>query len=487
MEKKKTYLLNEKETEQIITDLMSEFDIEETEMLLKNNKMDDEKLDTASVQEIKVRVAQKLRMNRNTEHDRIKHLKKRSKWKTFAVSAAVVLFCVFAWSNSESIVHAYNKMFGLIPGVGIIEDEQDVLYQLESPVSVETDQGILNIFSVVATKDNMTVSFSFERKNYTEEQLIMDKQKEWERLKQDGKLQDPNVYLLVDQQKNKRSGGSIAAGGSTENHFASFELEEHLIHPSKTYTIQYEEYDIRADFQLIALEQYHSLAEIGATDTHNNISLTAIHSIADNHQLQVNVYPINYSKYNLVSFQSEYDIKYFGKKLALKTENGDKDYTLPGSYGSGMNAAYTFDVSDGSQEYILHIPFVVVESNEEQRVTLPIPKEGEVLEVNKEVAFADGTAIISSVEKVIQEGQNEYGHLIINLRYQSLKDSQQLVRVKATRKTSEGWFEDYDDQGRLKAIGYMLERSDRNKNSIRLFITQPRYVLLDEYNLVLNI
>ena len=48
------------------------------------------------------------------------------------------------------------------------------------------------------------------------------------------------------------------------------------------------------------------------------------------------------------------------------------------------------------------IPFVLVESKEEQKITLPIPEEGQI---NEAVEFAEGTAIITSVEKVMQIGR----------------------------------------------------------------------------------
>ncbi|MTI53639.1 hypothetical protein [Geosporobacter ferrireducens] len=506
MEEKKICLLSEEDIDAKVTDFMNELDIEETQILLEGYSIDCLHLDKEYVQDIKERVALKVGMNKSTEKDiaiekdrsiyeevqgKRKELKdsrgkgskkKNARWKVYAASAAVILVCLFAWKNSDSIVHAFSKMFGLIPGVGIVEDNQDILYQLKQCESVETDQGILKVLSAVATKDCITVNFSFERKNCTEEQFMLEKEEEWERIKKEDKLVEPNIYLMVDNEKYKMSGGS-SAGGLTSYFSATFELEEKNIHPSKVYTLQYEDFDITADFQLVTLDQYNSLDQIGATGIHNNISLTAISSIASN-QLQVNVYPINHSEYNLISFYNEYEMEYFGKKLTLKTENGNKDYTLPGSYGSDLNAAYTFDISDGSKEFLLHIPFVVVESNEEEKITLPIPKEGEVVEINKEIAFKNGSVMIESVEKIVSEQENEYGHLKVNLKYKNPNENQQLVGVKLTRRKSEGWFEEFDEQGRIKAINYMLEKSDNG--ALKLYVVHPRYVFMDEYNLTLD-
>ncbi len=402
--------------------------------------------------------------------------------KLYIIAAAVLLFSLFAWKYSSNIALAFHNLISLIPGVGIIENNPEILYQLKSPVNAENDKGSLNIMSAVASDSELTVSFSFERANYTDEQLLKDKDLEWKKLKETDRLEKPNIYILVDQKKYPMvSGGS--GGGLIENFSYNFNLAPELLDPLKTYTLVLEDYDIRADFQLITLEQHQSLDEIGITGTHNNISLTATAKLTD-HKLRVNVYPVNYSKYNLISFDHDYDFSYFGKKLTLKTEHGDKNYTLPGSYGSGMNAAYTFDVSDGSRDYKLYIPYVVVESKEEEKVTLPIPKVDEEVTLDKEIAFENGSVIIKSVEKLMQEGGNKYGDLKINLEYKSADENQQLVSALLTRKSSEGWSIEYDEQGRVKSIYYMLENHDKKK--LKMYVVKPRYVFMNEYQLNLN-
>lgn len=502
MEEKITYLPNDKDVEKKVQDMFDELDVEETESLLKNYDFEGVPLTLEYVKSIKEIVSAKAGIEKpqtepeqlgvpieqkRKDNQKVLDFHKKNKpnqWRACAAFAALFLLAIFAWKNSDSMVLAFNRMFGLIPGVGIVEDNKDILYQLKSPESAETDQGVLSILSVVATKDTMTVNFSFERKNYTEEQLKKDKQEEWERLKKEDRLEDLEIYLIIDNVKYTMSGGSNG-GGLTENFSATFNLKEELINTSKNYTIAYEKFGTNADFQLITLEQFSSLDEIGATNIHNNISLTAA-STVEKDQLKVNVYPINYSEYNLISFEQDYSSEYFGKKIVLETENGDKAYTLPGSYGSGMNAAYSFDISDGSKELLLKIPFVVVESKEEEKLILPIPKVGEVIEVNKEIAFDKGSVIIKSVEKQMPEGGNEYGDLKMNLEYKSTEKNQQLVGIEFNRTSLGGWgySGEYDKDGRLTTINFMLEKSDKNR--IKLKAVKPRYVFMDEYNLTLD-
>lgn len=536
MKEKITYLLNENDTEKSIVGILDELDPEEATELLKDiEDIEAEKLSRKGMQDIKERTFKKLgleglRTDSQNVEDRFQNMDNSIPWmsaekehislgmgssclntesssqseeklslgsknenlnprkgtsnprRLYIIAAAVLLFSLFAWKYSSNIALAFNNLISLIPGVGIIENKPEILYQLKEPVSAKNDKGNLNILSAVASDSELTVSFSFERANYTEEQLQKDKELEWKKLKETDRLDKPNIYILVDKEKYAMANGSVG-GGITENYTYNFKLTSEELNPSKTYTLALEDYGICADFQLITLEQHQSLDEIGITDTHNNISLTATAKLADN-KLQVNVYPVNYSNYTLISFDQDYDFAYFGKKLTLKTDHGDKKYTLPGSYGSGMNAAYTFDVSDGAKDYKLYIPYVVVESKEENKVTLPIPKVDKKVILNKEIAFENGSVIIKSVEKLMQDGGNKYGDLKIDLEYKSTDKNQQLVSALLTRKTSEGWSIEYDEQNRVKSIYYMLEKHDKGK--LKMYVVKPRYVLMDEYQLDLN-
>lgn len=481
MEKPSKYYEKDNDLERDVSAWMEEFDIDETNLMLEDIEIKDISLHKEYLDDIKRRVSDKTgvpifggdRTNKGF----------RMTWKKYIAAAAVVLFALIAWKNSNTIVYAFQSMFGLIPGVGIVEGNEDIVYLLKEPKKVETEEGIFSLINAVATKTNIRISFSFERKGITEEKILEEKRKAAEELFQTDKTRKPEIYLIVNGVRFDMSWGSTAGGGTIEFVSANMELEEELINTDISYQIIYGDYDIGTDFTLTELKQYDSLQEIGPTQTYNNISLTAT-AEREGNKLKVNVYPINSTKYRLLSFDSEYDLNYFGKKIKLDTELGEKDYTLPGSYGSGMNAAYTFDISDGSKNHQLLIPGVLVESDETQKVTLPLPKDEETITVNKEVKFKDGIVIIESVKKVVKESANEFGELKINLKYISNQENQQLVAVKFTRSRSEGWSEEYDKEGRLSAINYMLE--DKEKDNIKFSVVNPKYIFMDEYKLKLN-
>lgn len=486
------YMQNNIELEKEIVHFMDRLDPEETTYLLKDIDMDRAGLNNMDIENIKERTFRNLNRvppYRESDNEAVpgkeKAVRKRKGVlrNRYAVSAAAVLLCVLALKYSNNIVYAFQHMLSLIPGVGIIENNREIIYHLKEPVSAENDRAVISVTSGVATDREISLGFQLTKKNYTEEQLMADKNAEWEVLKKGGEINKPNIYIQVDGQKFRSNNGSWG-GGLTENCSYSFELDPALIDPSKSYRLVYEDYDIGVDFRLVTLEQYDSLNDIGITAIHDNISLTATSS-EENNRLKVHVYPVNYSDYDLISFDREYNFEYFGKKLVLKTDKGDKAYTLPDSYGSGMNAAYTFDLSDGAKYSILSIPYVVVETREEAKITLPIPEEGEIIHMNKEIPFDMGSVVIKDVEKVVyEEGNNNsnfYAELKVDLEYKSKDDSRQLVGIDLTNKKSEGKSLEYDAQHRIKTICYMLEKSHKSK--IKLYLVKPRYVLMDEYEL----
>ncbi|TCK93215.1 hypothetical protein EDC19_1406 [Natranaerovirga hydrolytica] len=479
--------------EKKVRQLMKELNLKETQNLL-NTFEETNHIDKKYKDDIKEKVNEKVGQGNTKkpvvnikEEDVIKYNKAKKKhnfkWQQYAASIAIAFTFLLAIYNSDTIVQGFNRLFNFIPGVGIVEEDQELLYILKAPSVLENDEVKASITTAIATKDTMTISLDVTRKNITEEEALKEKEKQWEELLRTNELKEENITLRTNNKSFEIS--QWHSSGSVLDTKVTFfvEMDEDNVNTSHTYTIDYEAYDISLDFQLMDIDQYQDLEMLGPTDVYNNISLTAV-ATKDEDQLQVNVYPINHSKYRLKSFDVEYDLEYFNQKLTLETETGNKTYTLPGSYGSGMNATYTFDVSDGSSEYNLNIPFVLVESDEKEKISLPIPEEGEIIDLNETLSFENNDLIISSVEREINEEGFGYGYLKINLDYNNYDDNQRLVWVQFTRNQSEGWSEEYDSDGRLIAIQYALEKSDKNR--LRMDVVQPNYLLMNEYNLQLN-
>lgn len=476
MEKPVNMDLNDTIMEEEISHMMEELNVEEVERLLEGCEGEKFSVSGAYMEDIKKMVSLKsgvaIPLQRNTDGNAPAHSGRRG--QKLVAAAAAVLFVILVWKNNDVLVHAFNQMFGFIPGVGIMEGNEEILYQLKAPVTIENGNDVMEIINVVATEKEIDVHF-----NYKDQEKIRESENKKET---EFYSAEKNISLRVDGQIYPVESMSSSGGGLAENISVRFLPEPEQIAAGKEYTLVYEDYQVSGVFELVDVKQFNRLEDIGATRTLNNISLTAVASREKN-ALKVNVYPVNYSGYHLISFVSDYDMNYFGRKIVLKTENGSRDYTLPDSYGSGMNAAYTFDISDNAREYTLCIPGIVAESEEEKKVSLPIPGAGETISVNQEVKFEKGTVMITSVEKIIEKDGNEYGDLKINLDYTSTDENCQLLGAFFTRNRSEGWAEEFDENGRLSAIYYRLEESHENK--IKFTVKRPKYFLMDEYNLTI--
>lgn len=418
--------------------------------------------------------------NTEVKHKVNAEKRKSISWKRYAAAVAAVILCFLAVVNSDRIVLAFQNMISLIPGIGIVENNQEFEYRIKEPVAAENDLCSLKILHGTTTKDTITIRFDLEG-IFTEEQRQNGKERKY-------MLNKLDIILLVDNQKFDNYNGSSGCGISEYAYSYhcnyTFKVDQKFINTKKKFTLVCEDNNIRVKFRLSKIDQYGSTSEIGTTETHNEISLTASTSLKDE-KLSINVYPINESKYNLISFNNEYDLEYFKKKMTLYTDKGVKKYIPPSFYGTNLNASFTFDVSDGSKDFILSIPFVVVETEEVKKVNLPIPEEGETAEVNKEVAFEYRSAIIKSVERLAGDVGNEYGYLKIHLEYTSLNENQQLVSVEFIGKDAVGWYPYKDDQNRVTAISYMLNESDTTE--LTLDITKPRYVLMTHYMMDIKI
>ncbi len=508
MVSKSKYPQNNGRVEERIYSLMEDLNLEETSKLLDDMREEKELTDLEYIQEIKKRTFEKLgrRNSFDMKYDGSKEELSAERstgissnlWRRYS-AAAVILLLIFAAIFRDNIVLAVQNMLSLIPGVGIVENNEEAGYRLEDQVSVTRGQTTLDILYVTVMDDTMTVRFDIKG-------MYAEGEKRKREEKEGGT--DPKVYLLAGKERfavtvNSRGGGLSDYRYSYSCNY-QIKIDSNYINSKKNYTLVCENYDIKAEFKLVKIDQYHNLNEIGDTQEHNGISLTAAATQKEG-KLSVNIYPVNNSDYNLISFDREFNPFYFGKKMVLNTDQGVKNYTPPSYYGTGINAAFLFDVSDGAGDLKLSIPYIVVESKEEKNITLPLPQElpvpadpirgkdpspeadptimeeGDIVEVNQEVVLEHGSVIITSVERQKGDIGNKYGYLKINLEYRCPDDMIQLVGVEFTGKNSVGYYLENDRDNRISTVSYMLNEQD--KGELQLKIINPRYVLMDQYEL----
>lgn len=461
--------------EKKIIDMLDTLDIYETDNLLDTDL--NMKIDASTMKRIKKAVYKKAGINRR------KNIIKKG--LTVAVAAVLLLVISTFAIGVDNIANAFGRLFGFIPGYGIVENNETIKYTVDGHnLRSENDIAIITLDNVIATENKISVAFELFKKNFEESKSLEEKQKEWEQLENGGTPKKPTIFLHANSNEFKMASFSIGGGGETDHVFIDFEVNPEDINSKTIYTLEYKDYNLSIDFNLKTYDSFESLYEIGPTGTHNNISITAVSSKKDN-KLEVELYTINKSNYNISSFTKEYDKGYEGKDVLLQTSKGVREYTTPGS-SMGANNKFYFDLSSDEKDLVLKIPYLIVESNESQNISLKIPKEGEEIQLNKKVEFNDSTIVITKVEKV-KTDVNAFGDLRISFQYENKHNNKIMCDTRFYRTNlvggidGGGYSSTLDENGIVKAIDFALEKGD--DKVLRLKLNRPKYYLLAEYNL----
>jgi len=305
-----------------------------------------------------------------------------------------------------------------------------------------------------------------------------------EELEKGGQLKKFNITLHANGKEYKTDSYVIGSGGKTEIVTVNFKVDEEIIDSKTTYTLEYSDYNLPLDFKLKAYDSFDSLEEIGPTGTINDISITAVTYRKDN-KLEVELYSINKSKDRISSFTKVGDNGYKAENLRLQTSGGLREYTTPGST-MGTNNKFYFDISPEDKNLVLSIPYLTVESAEDQNISIDIPKEGEKLTLNKKIKFKDCTMIVTDVERTKASG-NEYGALRMNIQYENKDKNKvmcnaQFARINWLGITQSGGYGSKPDQNDvIKTVEFYLEKGE--DSVLRLKIENPEYYLVGEYKL----
>lgn len=400
-------------------------------------------------------------------------------------AAAIVLLAVStAVMGVENVAEAFSRLFGFIPGYGIVENNQNIKYiALESILKAENDKAIMTVRTVLAEKGTLGISYEIEKKDFSESKTIEEKQQVEELLRKEA-MKKPDIRLSVKGKEYKSSSFSTGGGGKLENTYINFKIPEELINDKTSYTLIDNQYGLALDFTLKPCASYESLKEIGPTDVKNNISITAVPKRVGS-RLEVELYTVNKSNFNIYSYAKDNDKGYKGMDIGLITNSGRREYKTPEGF-MGANNRFYFDLSPEDSKMVLNIPYLIVESDESSSVSLTVPDEGRILKLNKQIAFKDSTMIITQVEKVTRP-ENKYGALRICLAYKNTNPQMILKNTSFNRANilgvtkGGGYMSDVDENGITTAIEYELEQGENDK--LRLNISRPQYYLLGDYNL----
>lgn len=413
--------------------------------------------------------------------------------KTALLAAGVLLFLALSLMNFDVVIAAVNRFFSFIPGYGIVENQAGanegdaILYVADSLPSAENQEARLSLQNAIAGKDSITVLFEVEWKNLTEEALLAKKQEEWERLKKEDKLFSPEVSLYAGEQQYEEFMGSSAGGSRTESSAYTYKVAAADINTDTVYRLEHRDLGLSLEFTLKDVATFEKLTDIGATDIHHDIAITAVPEFTEN-QVTVELYPLNKSNYQIQSFSRVWEKGYGGLDLRLLTSSGPKSYTLPESF-MGPNTKFTFDLEPEDRDLVLDIPFVLVQSNEHRDIKLPIPAEGEKLTVNQKVEFADCTVTIADVA-IENETFGDENALVMNLSYDNKAPDKIMagagfMRIGFMGRPGGGGYSvEPDENGIITKVSFALEKGE--ERSLRLRVMNPVYYFMAPYRLYLG-
>jgi hypothetical protein len=413
------------------------------------------------------------------------HLYKNKKLVAFAATFFIVVVSIFSL-GFDNVSATIGKLFSFIPGYSVIENNTTIEYFNSDIASVENDNVILSLRNVVATKNEISAFLTIRAKSILNEQNI-DKTQEAKKFIQNN-IDLTNFYLYINKNKYPTNAKITSSSPGDVNVFVNFKVKPEEINSEQTFKLVNSDYTLNVSFKLKPISGYNSLEEIGSTDYNNKISITAVPTLKDG-KLVVDLYPINKSNYQILSFS-----KYYGfmeKDLYLQTNKGVKTY-ITSSFPDGMsapNTRYTFDLNDNSKDFILKIPYIVVQNSEQNNISIQIPKMDQSLTLNQKVEFADSYLIIKKVQRKSNVGDIK-DVLKVDVEYKNKYPNKKMFKVE---------FENVDFWGNIKSGGYSSELNgdgietteyfplEKDENgSIRLKVLNPKYVLLGEYSLELS-
>lgn len=467
--------------------LLDTMDEEQAALLLES--MGRVPLGRAKTRRLQGRLLQRLRGEKQRQMLRFQ--------RVLAVAAALVIVAgsvtVSVFGLDEIAYQAakvIDRFYQFVPDYGFVEGGETIRFALKEQVTAENSEVMLRLSSAYVTDNSLQVVLTLTRKNMTHEDFLREKEN-------NAYHSEMTKLLLSVSGVAQEAGsawksyedftGSSAYNGLEEQAVYHFALDGAVLREDTQYRLTCKDYDLNLVFQLQPIEALESPDEIGSTDSHNQISVTAVPSFAGD-RLEISLFPLNNSDYTLDSFTKHIGIgSPGGQDLYLETDSGIKAYETPGGY-MGPNTKFAFSVEESDRSFTLHIPFLVVKSQEHRNIRLRLPKRGETLLLNTPLEFKDCTMTIVEAQRRKAEMIGDFDELKLTLRYENKRENQIMSDIGVTRlkasgqmKSGTAWSSLPDENGVTTEMYIALERGDLG--SLYLQFYDPLYYLTDAYTL----
>ncbi|MDB5054331.1 MAG: hypothetical protein JWM44_2381 [Bacilli bacterium] len=305
---------------------------------------------------------------------RIVSLKK--KWSRLLVASllALVLLASFAMGSPE-IRAQIRKVFQYIPGFASVQETegQTILFVMPMPVVQKIGSGQLEIRGVSIGDKQSYVSLTGKNIAWLE-----------------------TITLRNEAGKSYVLSNSIESASSGE--WTGSYYIEGAIQATDQMVLAYGDIAPSVPFQLASAKTVDRVQDLGVTQTHQGISLTAVTAPADGDKTKVTIIPQLPANMRIESFGISPIYNLAQAKLSANDHKEipfEQDLTFP-----NPNEFYFHQGENKQGDYKLTLPAlgVVRQSEQDDQITLPIPSNG-VMMLNKQITILGFPVDLIRVER----------------------------------------------------------------------------------------
>jgi len=453
--------------EKNIKEILDNLTIEQTERLIGNN-MEEMKVSGKYHRQIENAVFRKI-----SPH--------ASKQKAFIPKKLVACIIAFSVIFAAVSVAAYNGLFTFIPGMGIVEKSDDIIYMM-IPITnrLENDIAKANIISAVYSNGylNVTVEVNNTKHSITE---LLDKADElWEA----PHYKDFSLYIngLLRDYQNEQSYAVLA--WSTYSVMLSFSHKTDTPTAEDIYEIAVNGFVERLSFRMIPCLDFEDISQIGPTVIQNGISLTATAQKIGN-ELIVWCYPFrltNQIKDTILGYGLPINGS-FDTRRYIETESGQifENYS-----GWILTERFIFEIPENDKSVTLHIPYLTMLRNEKLKLRVNLPDDYTTMQSDIAVSNSLGVIRVTQISREPSEYDSTKDVVKLYFDFDNNDDNNNISLYSFNFDFSGYQSYIYSD-GENGQLTYLALYVDKDASRVSLNITDLYYYLWGEYVIPLDV
>lgn len=435
-----------------ITAVLDNLTVEQTERLLP--------------EDIEMEIVDKLqakRIKNNVYKKTGKRNRVLSKTVLAWATAAAVVFASLSIVGFDNVAIAFRRIFTFIPGVGIVENNKDLVYTTAPIVSeVETLGANARLVSAVYAQGRLAVTVKVVGKDV---------------------FYDDFLLFINGAQEDYWKEGVSSLGKASDSALLTFSMESPGPKADDLYEIKVNGFPNQLAFKMVPCLEYEDFKKIGPGDIHNGISVTATaHRVGD--RLIVWCYPFQIDGgtgdpivgYGVPGFGANFQRRF------IETESGP---IYDEEEGFVLRNEIVFTMGAADKTAVLHLPYLSMAREEKHTLNISLPKDHGAVPQDITVDCSLGKIKIWEIERLSAESSGK-DTVLLKFKFENDNPAKELYSftIKPTKQTESVWSTFASEEGRLDYLGLIAEEG---LDSIELEITGLEYYLIGEYIIPLDI